>query len=144
MVYCISCGQSLPSEHIKLCPNCGNSTIISGNSDNQREYYQQHKGTSTIKIIGIAAGVIVGIFIIIAIAGASVSPGSIYQANPDDIQGISQFVVMEEGSSVLARFSLVTPDNVYVTSDATVKFIITDGNDNIKYSQNFDGKARDF
>lgn len=144
MVYCRNCGQSLPTENAKFCSNCGNATNGSDNANTTPNYISKKKGSSKKKIVGVVVGIVVAFFVIIAIAAASVPPGTLHQTDPENIQGISQFVVLEQGSNIAARFSLNTPENVYATSDASVQFRIVSGSGTELYSQNFDIKASDF
>jgi hypothetical protein len=106
-------------------------------------------GKKTKIIIGAVLGavfVIIGIPLIVLYFAPGAMP-----ANADSITGISQFFVLSEGNLYNVKFSLVDSNNAVVTSDASVKFIVTGGSSNPSqvlgkeiYRQEFDIKSADF
>lgn len=62
--------------------------------------------------------VIIGVFFIIG----AIANSSSRVANPNDITGITQFVVINDNGLYKARFSLNDQNNAFVSSDANVNF----------------------
>ncbi|MBA3750751.1 MAG: hypothetical protein H0X03_07690 [Nitrosopumilus sp.] len=69
---------------------------------------------------GISIGIVIIFFIIIGIAASTVPKGAIYKTDPDSIQGITEFIVLKQGSNIVDRFGLINTDQVYASSDAMV------------------------
>lgn len=123
-----------------LCEDCYDSHYRTYRTARQ-EATQGSKGRG--KKIGIIIGsIIIGIIIIVAIAEYASLPYS-YEAKPDEILGITNFLVLKEGSFYTARFILVDRENVYVTSNANVKFAVKT-EDKMLYSDEFNIRASDF
>jgi hypothetical protein len=86
--------------------------------------------------------VVVAVVAIIVIAGLASTP--YINRDVNSIAGVSQFVVLKDGSLYKARFSLVDQDNYVSASDANVKFSIRDSSGNDLYSRAFNIGSYDF
>jgi hypothetical protein len=76
------------------------------------------------KKLKIVAAVIGGIIVLIVIGAMYFEPDVVLKTDPNKITGISQFVVLKDGSLYKVRFSLVDQNNAYVTSDAHIHFFV--------------------
>src|SRR5918997_6971018 len=161
--YCGHCGAKIdPSS--KFCSNCGRPTSLAavgeaekarraaGGEEKTMQTGKENKGKeikkkrmSKKKIVGIALAVIVGFFVIVLVAASTVPAGTVYKAeNPEQITGVSQFVVLKDGSLYKARFSFIDRNERPVTSDANVTFSAkTQANQTI-YERAFNVKAEQF
>jgi predicted 3-demethylubiquinone-9 3-methyltransferase (glyoxalase superfamily) len=89
----------------------------------------------------IIALVIFGFFVIAGAIGST----TIRKANPNDITGITQFVVLNDNGVHKARFSLNDQNNALVSSDANVRFNMSQANnDTLIYHSNENIKAYQF
>lgn len=88
----------------------------------------------SIKIVIVVVVVVVGLFFIAALAS-----GPYVNKDVSAIQGISQFVVLEQGSQYIARFSLVDTDMGPAAADVNVRFRIGS-----QYEDSFRVGAGDF
>jgi hypothetical protein len=87
-----------------------------------------------LKIVIIVVVVIVALFFIAALAS-----GPYINKDVEAIQGIDQFVVLEQGSQYVARFSLVDAQMGPAAADVNVNFRV--GN---HYEDNFNVNASEF
>lgn len=168
-LYCSECGAKLAEPTSKFCSNCGRPTSLAAAKDVEEEKARgaiagEEKTTPTMKenkgkeinnkkkkrmskkkIVGIALSVIVGFFVIIIVAASTVPAGTVYKAtSSDQITGVSQFVVLKDGSLYKARFSFIDGNERPVTSDANVTFAaMTQANQTI-YERTFNVKAEQF
>lgn len=112
-----------------------------------------------IKKIGIGIGIsILAFFVLVIIVGVSSqsnnsNPSSSQTYLPDNgpqienansIIGISEFVVVQQGSIYQAHFSLTGTHAEQLSSDAKVSFIVKRDDGSTIYSQNLDVKQSDF
>jgi hypothetical protein len=81
--------------------------------------------TSTKGKVLIIALVIFGFFVVAGAIGSI----TLRKANPSDITGITQFVVINDNGLYKVRFSLTDQNNALVSSDAHVRFNMTEFNE---------------
>lgn len=162
--YCSECGTKIDLA-AKFCSNCGRPTSLASAKEeekprgavageektmptmkeNKGKEIKKKKRMSKKKIVGIALAVIVGFFVIVIVAASTVPAGTMYKAtSSDQITGVSQFVVLKDGSLYKARFSFIDRNERPVTSDANVTFAaMTQANQTI-YERAFNVKAEQF
>ncbi|HEV2192530.1 MAG TPA: hypothetical protein VGR54_02800 [Nitrosopumilaceae archaeon] len=111
-----------------------------------------------IKKIGIGIGIAILSFFVLAIVVAVVSqtnnpnsslPTSLPDNGPqienaNNIIGISEFVVVQQGSIYQAHFSLTGTHAEQLSSDAQVSFVVKRDDGSTVYTQNLDVKQSDF
>ena len=96
-------------------------------------------------VIGAVIGVVVTLFMGVPIVLSFVSPGTVLEANPNNITGVTQFLVLKDGILYNIRFSLVNKDSAAIPSDANVTFAVkTKSGDNVLYSRDFSINSQDF
>jgi hypothetical protein len=91
------------------------------------------------KVAIVVVVVVIGLFALAAIASTPY-----FNRDVNSIMGVTQFVVIKDGSLYKARFSLVDKDGVAAASDAVVGFLITDENGHTLYNKGFQISGSDF
>jgi hypothetical protein len=121
-------------------------TMPTNKENKHKEIKKQKKRMSKKKIVGIALVAIVGFFVILVVIGSTVPAGTVYKAtSSEQITGVSQFVVLKDGSLYKARFGFIDRDERPVTSDANVTFAVkTQANNQTIYERAFNIKAEQF
>jgi hypothetical protein len=96
-------------------------------------------------VIVVVIGVVVVLFLGVTIVLSFVAPGTVLEADSNNITGVTQFFVLKDGSLYDVRFSLVNKDNAAVASNANVTFAAkTKSGDDVLYSRNFSINSQDF
>jgi hypothetical protein len=96
--------------------------------------------------IVVVIGVVVVLFIGVAIVLSFVAPGAVLEGDSNNnIAGVTQFFVLKDGSHYNVRFSLVNKDSAAVPSDANITFTAkTKSGDDVLYSRDFSINSQDF
>jgi hypothetical protein len=98
-----------------------------------------------LKIVIMVVIAVVLLLIGVPIILTFVAPGTVLNANANDITGVTQFFVLKDGSLYNVRFSLVNKDSAAVPSDANVTFAAkTKSGDDVLYSRDFSINSQDF
>jgi hypothetical protein len=159
-MFCGQCGIQVPDNY-KFCPGCGKELIPQTSSTESTKLNassapkpKKSKAKKVVKGIGISIGVFFALIIIVGVIASTTNHStnsstnqSIDQAkidNANKITGVTNFLILKEGSLYQARFSLVDANNDQMASDANVTVQVKRDDGSLVYSQNFTVSQDDF